>query len=79
VRPSRERELPPPVEAKAGRSAYACRINIRVKTKLDSQKEDYGACLTTLFSADVGHFSDNFRGEVGALQESAGGNCDDGR
>ncbi len=38
--PSQERELPPPVEAKAGRSAYACRIDIRVKTKSDSQKED---------------------------------------
>jgi hypothetical protein len=49
--PSHERALPPPVEAKAGRSAYACRIDIRVKTKLDLQKEDYGASLTTLFSA----------------------------
>jgi hypothetical protein len=49
--PSRERELPPPVEAKAGRSAYACRMNIRVRTKLDLHKEDYGASLTTLFSA----------------------------
>jgi hypothetical protein len=48
--PSRERELPP-VEAKAGRSAYACHIDIRVKTKLDLQKEAYGASLTTLFSA----------------------------
>ncbi len=49
--PSRERELLPPVEAKAGRSTYACRIDIWVKTKLDSQKEEYGASLTTLFSA----------------------------
>jgi hypothetical protein len=49
--PSRERELPPPVEAKAGRSTYACRIDIWVKTKWDSQKEEYGASLTTLFSA----------------------------
>jgi hypothetical protein len=48
--PSQERELPP-VEAKAGRSAYACRIDIRVKTKSDLQKEAYGASLTTLFSA----------------------------
>ncbi len=39
------------MEAKAGRSAYACRIEIRVKTKLDSQKEAYGASLSTLFSA----------------------------
>ncbi len=38
------------MEAKAGRSAYACRIDIRVKTKLDLQKEAYGASLTTLFS-----------------------------
>jgi hypothetical protein len=29
--PSRERELPQPVEAKAGRSTYACRIDIWVK------------------------------------------------
>ncbi len=49
--PRRERELPPPVEAKAGRSTYACRIDIWVKTKRDSQKEEYGAILTTLFSA----------------------------
>ncbi len=49
--PSRERELLPPVEAKAGRSTYACRIDIRVRTKLDSHEEDYGASLTTLFSA----------------------------
>jgi hypothetical protein len=49
--PSGERELPPPVEAKAGRSTYACRIDIRVKTKLDLHKEKYGASLTTLFSA----------------------------
>jgi hypothetical protein len=49
--PRRERELPPPVEAKAGRSTYACRIDIWVKTKRDSQKEEYGASLTTLFSA----------------------------
>jgi hypothetical protein len=49
--PNQERELLPPVEAKAGRSAYACRIDIRVKTKLDLQKEAYGAGLTTLFSA----------------------------
>ncbi len=49
--PSRERELPPPVEAKAGRSAYACHIDIRVRTKLDSHQEEYGASLTTLFSA----------------------------
>jgi hypothetical protein len=48
--PSRERELPPLVESKAGRSTYACRIDIRVKTKRDSQKEEYGASLTTLFS-----------------------------
>ncbi len=40
--PSRERELPLPVEAKAGRSTYAFRIDIWVKTKRDSQKEDYG-------------------------------------
>ena len=49
--PSQERELPPPVEAKAGRSTYACRIDIWVKTKLDLHKEEYGASLTTLFSA----------------------------
>ncbi len=49
--PSRERELPPPVEVKAGRSTYACRFDIRVKTKRDSQKEEYGASLTALFSA----------------------------
>jgi hypothetical protein len=48
--PSQDRELPP-VEAKAGRSAYACCIDIRVKTKSDLQKEAYGASLTTLFSA----------------------------
>jgi hypothetical protein len=45
-----DRDLPP-VEAKAGRSAYACRINIRVKTKSDSHKEAHGASLATLFSA----------------------------
>jgi hypothetical protein len=45
------RELPPPVEAKAGRSTFACRIDIWVKTKRDSLKEEYGASLTTLFSA----------------------------
>ncbi len=49
--PSRERELPPPVEAKAGMSTYACGIDIRAKTKWDSQKEEFGASLTMLFSA----------------------------
>jgi hypothetical protein len=39
------------VEAKADRSTYACRIDIRVKTKWDSQKEEFGASLATLFSA----------------------------
>jgi hypothetical protein len=39
------------VEAKAGRSTYACRIDIRVRTKWDSQKEEFGGSLTTLFSA----------------------------
>jgi hypothetical protein len=39
------------VEAKAGRSAYASRIDTRVKTKSDLQKEAYGASLTMLFSA----------------------------
>ncbi len=39
------------MEAKAGRSTYACRIDIWVKTKRDSHKEEYGASLTTLFSA----------------------------
>ncbi len=48
--PCQDRDLPP-VEAKAGRSAYACRINIRVKTKSDLLKEAYGASLATLFSA----------------------------
>ncbi len=32
-----ERELPPPVEAKAGRSTYACRIDIRVKTRVSTE------------------------------------------
>jgi hypothetical protein len=49
--PSRERELPPPVEAKAGRSTYACRVDIWVKTRRDSLKEEFVASLTTLFSA----------------------------
>ena len=49
--PSRERELPPPVEAKEGRSTFACRIDIRVRTKTDLHKEAFGASLTTLFSA----------------------------
>jgi hypothetical protein len=48
--PRQDRDLPP-VEAKTGRPAYACRINIRVKTKSDSHKEAYGASLTTLFRA----------------------------
>ncbi len=39
------------MEAKAGRSTYACRIDIRIKTNSDLQKEAYGASLTTLFSA----------------------------
>jgi hypothetical protein len=47
--PHQERDLPP-VEAKAGRLVYACRTNIRVKTKSDSYKEAYSAELTTLFS-----------------------------
>jgi hypothetical protein len=70
--PSQDRELPP-VEAKAGRSAYACRIDIRVKTKSDSdlQKEAYGASLTTLFSAS--------RQMSAIVQNSAGGNRDVGR
>jgi hypothetical protein len=46
--PCQDRDLPP-VEAKAGRSAYACRINIRVKTKSDSHKEAHGASFATLF------------------------------
>jgi len=45
-----ERDLLP-VEAKAGRLVYACRINIRVKTESDSHKEIYSAELATLFSA----------------------------
>ncbi len=49
--PSWERELPLPVEAKAGISSYACRIDIRVRTKWDSQKEEFGGSLTMLFSA----------------------------
>jgi hypothetical protein len=49
--PSPERELPPPVEAKAGKATYACRMDIRVRTKLDSRKEEYGASLAALFSA----------------------------
>ena len=48
--PRQERDLPP-VEAKAGRLVYACRINIRVKTESDSHKEIYSAELATLFSA----------------------------
>jgi hypothetical protein len=48
--PCQDRDLPP-VEAKAGRSTYACHIDIRVKTKSDSHKEAYSASLTTLFSA----------------------------
>jgi hypothetical protein len=68
--PSWERELPPPVEVKAGRSTYACRIDIRVKTKLDSQKEEYGAsldCAVQCIEADVGHCANSGRGEGGAL------------
>jgi hypothetical protein len=48
--PSPERELPPPMEVKAGRVTYACRMNIMARTKMDSRKEDYGASLATLFS-----------------------------
>ncbi len=47
--PHQERDLPP-VEAKAGRQVYACRINIRVKTESDSHKEAYSAELAPLFS-----------------------------
>ena len=47
--PRQERDLPP-VEAKAGRQVYACRINIRVKTESDSHKEAYSAELAPLFS-----------------------------
>jgi hypothetical protein len=36
----------PPVEAKAGRQVYACRINIRVKTVSDPHEETYSAELT---------------------------------
>ncbi len=32
-------------------ATYACRIDIRVRTKLDSQKEEFGASLAALFSA----------------------------
>jgi hypothetical protein len=39
------------VEAKAGKATYACRMDIRVRTKLDSRKEEYGASLAALFSA----------------------------
>ena len=49
--PSPERELPPPMEAEAGRVTYACRMNIMARTKMDSRKEDYGASLAALFSA----------------------------
>jgi hypothetical protein len=49
--PSQERELPQPVEAKAGMATYACRTDIMVRTKLDSQKEEFGASLAVLFSA----------------------------
>jgi hypothetical protein len=49
--PRPERELPPPMEAKAGRVTYACRMNIMARTKMDSRKEDYGASLAALFSA----------------------------
>ncbi len=47
--PCQERDLPP-VEAKEGRLVHACRINIRVKTESDSQKEIFSAELATLFS-----------------------------
>ncbi len=49
--PARQDRDLPPLEAKAGRLVYACRINIRVKTKSDSHKEAYSVGLTTLFSA----------------------------
>jgi hypothetical protein len=49
--PSPERELPPPMEAKAGRVTYACRMTIMARTKMDSRKEDYGASLAVLFCA----------------------------
>ncbi len=49
--PSPERELPPPMEAKADRVTYACRMNIMARTKMDSRKEDYGVSLAALFSA----------------------------
>jgi hypothetical protein len=49
--PSPERELPPPMEAEAGRVTYACRMNIMARTKMDSRKEDYGASLAALFCA----------------------------
>ncbi len=49
--PSPERELPPLMEAKAGRVTYACRMYIMARTKMDSRKEDYGASLAALFCA----------------------------
>jgi hypothetical protein len=49
AQPRVERELPP-VEVKAGRIVYACRINIRVKLVSDSHANSYIAGLTMLFS-----------------------------
>jgi hypothetical protein len=48
--PPRQGRDQSPVEAKAGRIAYACCINIRVKTESDSHKKIYSAELATLFS-----------------------------
>ncbi len=49
--PSPEREMSPPVEAEAGKVSYACRMEIMVRTKMDSRKEEYGASLAVLFCA----------------------------
>ncbi len=49
--PSPERELPPPMEAEAGKVIYACRMNIMARTKTDLRKGDYGASLAALFCA----------------------------
>jgi hypothetical protein len=49
--PVLEREMPPPVEAEAGKVTYACRIDVMARTKMDSRKEEYGASLAVLFCA----------------------------
>jgi hypothetical protein len=63
--PSPKRELPPPMEAKAGRATYACRMNIMARSKLDAEGGLRGesGCAVQCIQANDGCCASSGRGE----------------